>query len=336
MNRILALVVVLVLVVAAFAGWHVYEFLTVAPETPGREAVIRVEQGMNTEQVAQVLYKEGVVRDPLGFKLLARFSKLESKVKAGEYQLSTGFTPQKVLDLLVSGQAILHKVVVPEGLTMRQIARLVEQAGLGDTAGFERAAKDKELLAKYAIPADSGEGFLYPDTYSFTRKPGNDARQVVEAMFKQFGRHLAQAWPQGVPQGKALFEAVILASIVEKETGKAEERPKIAGVFLNRLNRKMLLQTDPTIIYGLGDRFDGNLKRSHLDDSKNRYNTYQHPGLPPGPICNPGLEALKAVAQPEEHELLYFVAKGDGSHYFSTTLEEHNRAVAKYQLRKGK
>ncbi len=346
MKRILSLFVLAVLAATGFAGWHVYEFLTTPPETPGREAFIRVDPGMNGEQVAQVLYKEGVIRDPLGFKLLARFSKMESKVKAGEYQLSTGLTPGKVLELLVNGQAILHKVVVPEGLTMRQIAKLVEQAGLGDAAAFERAAKDKELLAKYAIPADSGEGFLYPDTYAFTKKPGNDPRQVAEAMFKQFVRHLSQAWPpgaagetgQGPPQGKALLDAVILASIVEKETGKAEERPKIAGVFVNRLNRKMLLQTDPTIIYGLGDRFDGNLKRSHLDDPKNRYNTYQHPGLPPGPICNPGLEALKAVARPEEHDLLYFVAKGDGSgsHSFSATLEEHNRAVAKYQLHKGK
>lgn len=348
MRRILALVFLLVLAASAFAGWQAYRFLTVPPESPGREAVVRVEPGMNTEQVAQALYKEGVIRDPLGFKLLARFFKMEGRVKAGEYQLSTGFPPRKVLDLLVSGQAILHKVVVPEGLTMRQIARLVDQAGLGDVQSFDRAARDKDLLARYAIPAESAEGFLFPDTYAFTRKPGNDARQVVEAMLKQFTRHVALAWPQGPtqgpaqspaqgpPQGKALFEAVILASIVEKETGKAEERPRIAGVFVNRLNRKMLLQTDPTIIYGLGERFDGNLRRVHLDDPKNPYNTYQHPGLPPGPICNPGLEALKAAAQPEEHDLLYFVAKGDGTHQFSSSLEEHNRAVAKYQLHKGR
>ena len=225
---------------------------------------------------------------------------------------------------------------MPEGLTLRQIARLVEQAGLGTAESFDRAARDPELLARYAVPAQSAEGFLFPETYKFTRKPGNDARQVVEAMLRQFAKKAQEAWPKGPPQGRELFEAVTLASIVEKETGRPEERPRVAGVFVNRLARKMLLQTDPTIIYGLGERFDGNIRRTHLDDPRNPYNTYQHPGLPPGPICNPGLESLKAVAASEKHDFLYFVSKNDGSHQFSRTLDEHNSAVNRYQIRKGR
>lgn len=336
LRRALSLLVLLVLAAAGFALWQGHRFLTIPPESPGREVTIRVDQGMGFEQITGLLHKEGLITDPLGFKLLAKYTKQDGRLKAGEYLLSTGYTPQKVLDQLVSGQAILYRVSVPEGLTLRQIAKLAEQAGLGSADSFDKAARDKELLAKYAIPAPSAEGFLFPETYLFTKKPGNDARQVVEAMLAQFVKSSAKVWPSGAPEGKALFETVILASIVEKETGQAGERGRIAGVFANRMNKKMLLQTDPTIIYGLGEKFDGNLKRSHLDDPKNLYNTYQHPGLPPGPICNPGLEALKAAASPEAHDFLYFVARNDGTHQFSKTLDEHNAAVVKFQLRKGK
>jgi len=332
-KRLLALVVLLVLAVAAYAAWRGHQFLTTAPETPGRDITVVIEQGMGFDQITGLLYKEGVITDPLGFKLLAKYTKQDSRLKAGEYLLNTGQTPGKVLDMLVSGQAILYKVAVPEGLTLKQIARLTDQAGMGSVESFEKAARDKELLAKYGVPSDNAEGFLFPETYHFTKKPGNDARQVVEAMLGQFRKAVAKVWPSGAPAGKELFDAVILASIVEKETGQGGERAKIAGVFMNRLRLKMLLQTDPTIIYGLGDKFSGNLRRSHLDDPKNIYNTYQHPGLPPGPICNPGLESLKAAASPESHDYLYFVSKNDGTHYFSKSLDEHINAVNKYQRR---
>lgn len=326
----------LVVLAAGLAGWQAYEFLTTPAQTPGQETRVLIEPGASFDRVAASLYKAGVIRNPLYFGVLARVTNQGQRVKAGEYELSTGLTPDRVLALLVSGQAILHKVSVPEGLTMRQISRLVDQAGLGSVESFDRAVRDRALLDKYGVPSDNAEGFLFPDTYLFTRKPGNDARQVVEAMLRQFVRKLPEVWPGGPPKGKDLFDAVVLASVVEKETGKAEERARIAGVFVSRLEKKMLLQTDPTVIYGLGDRFDGNLKRSHLEDSANLYNTYQHPGLPPGPICNPGVESLKAAAQPERHEFLYFVSRGDGTHFFSRSLEEHNAAVGKYQLKKGR
>jgi len=335
-KRIIGVVALLFLTFAAFAAWRVHEFLTVPPEMPGREVTVTIEQGMNVDAIARLLHKESVVSDPLGFRLLARFTKRDMRLKAGQYLLNTGFTPAHVLDLLVSGQAILYKLTVPEGLTMRQIGKLVEAEGLGSVDSFDKACRDKELLAKYGIPAENAEGFLFPETYRFTKKQGNDARQVVEAMLAQFGRETAKIWPFGAPGGQELFETVTLASIVEKETGAAGERAKVAGVFANRLRLKMPLQTDPTIIYGLGDKYDGALHRSQLDDPANVYNTYQRPGLPPGPICNPGLRALTAAANPEQHDFLYFVSKNDGTHFFSKTLEEHNAAVAKYQLRREK
>lgn len=334
MKALILGLVLAILAGGAFASWRAYRFMNVPPESPGQEKTVLIEPGMTFAQIALALRRENVISSQLGFKILARVTEQGNKVKAGEYLLSTGLTPEKVLDLLVSGQAILYKVSVPEGLTMRQIAKLVEAAGLGSPESFERAASDQELLAKYHIPAQEAEGFLFPETYKFTRKPGNDARQVVEAMLRQFNRKIREAWNQDPPQGQELYQAVILASIVEKETAKPEERPRVAGVFMNRLAKKMLLQTDPTIIYGLGDQYDGNLHRAQIDDAKNPYNTYQHPGLPPGPICNPGLESLKAVAAPENNDLYYFVATGDGGHHFSKTLEEHNQAVAKYQLHK--
>lgn len=336
MKAVLAGVLALILAAGGFVAWQAHRFLTVPPQTPGQDRIVLVEQGMTFEQIAQLLRREDIITDPFAFRLLARHTGQGSRLKAGEYMLSTGLTPGRVLDLLESGQAILYRVSVPEGLTMRQIARLTEQAGLGTVESFDRAARDPDLLAKYGVPAPNAEGFLFPETYLFTRKPGNDARQVVEAMLRQFVRKAQEAWPQGPPRDRELFEAVTLASIVEKETARPEERPRVAGVFANRLARRMLLQTDPTIIYGLGERFDGNIRRTHLDDPGNPYNTYQHPGLPPGPICNPGLESLKAAAAPEKHDYLYFVSKNDGSHQFSKTLDEHSNAVNRYQIRKGR
>ena len=175
-------------------------------------------------------------------------------------------------------------------------------------------------------------GYLWPDTYLLPRPTTNDPRPVILAMLAQFK---AQAGPEfqraGLTDPALIHDVVTLASLIEKESARPEERATIAGVFANRLDRGMLLQCDPTIIYGLAQAFDGNLTRNHLRDSDNPYNSYRHSGLPPGPICSPGLEAIRAALNPEEHDLLFFVAKGNGSHHFSRTLEEHNRAVNRYQ-----
>jgi len=321
-------------VFAAAVALRVQRFLNVPPESPGREATICIEPGQSFEQTAKMLRNAGLISDEFKFRLLASYTGLGSKIRAGEFLLSTGFVPAKILDILANTPGILHRVSLPEGLTLRQTAKLVEEAGLGGAAAFEAAAADELLLAKYEIPAKTAEGFLFPQTYLFTRKPGNDPRYVVEAMLAEFRKQARTIWPDGAPAGKALLEAVTLASIVEKESALPAERPKVAGVFKNRLGKGMLLQTDPTVIYGLGEAYAGSLHRVQLDDPDNPYNTYKRPGLPPGPICSPGRESLLAASNPEKHGLYYFVAKKDGSHYFSATLDEHNEAVRRYQLNK--
>jgi len=240
----------------------------------------------------------------------------------------------RLLDYLTTAKGVQHKLSAPEGLTMRQIAQQAEAAGLCSVQAFLKAAHDPVLLKKYHIPTDSAEGFLFPNTYLFTRKRIDDGTYVVETMLKEFWRQADAVWPTGKPSGRQLLDMVTLASIVEKETGVDAERARVAGVFLNRLAKGMLLQTDPTIIYGLGSRFTGNLTRAHLEDSTNPYNTYIHRGLPPGPICSPGLKSLQAATAPEIHDFYYFVANGQGEHQFSRTLEEHNIAVNKYQRKR--
>jgi len=331
MIRTIVLGVLLVgLLVAGLVGYRAYEFLVVPPQTPGVTKTVFIEPGQSFDAVAAMLVAEGVLRDAAGFRLLAKFTEKGSRIKAGEFEVSTGWTPLRLLNYLTTAKGVQHKLAAPEGLTMRQIARLAEEAGLCTAEAFLKAARDPELLEKYHVPADTAEGFLFPNTYLFTRKRGDDGAYVVEAMLKEFWKQADAVWPTAKPTGRQLLSAVTLASIVEKETGVDAERPRVAGVFLNRLAKGMLLQTDPTIIYGLGDRFTGNLTRAHLDDPTNPYNTYTRPGLPPGPICSPGLKSLQAAAAPEIHDFYYFVANGQGAHQFSRTLSEHNIAVIKY------
>lgn len=332
---LLGFLIVLV-VLCGTVGYKAYEFLAVPPQTPGQNKIVLIEPGQNLDAVATMLVAEGVLRDAEGFKLLAKFLDKGGRVKAGEFEVSTGWTPQKLLDYLTTAKGVQHKLAAPEGLTMRQVARLAEDAGLCSAAAFLRATRDPELLKKYNIPAESAEGFLFPNTYLFTRKRGDDGTYVVEAMLKEFWKQADAVWPGDKPAGKQLLAFVTMASIVEKETGVDAERPRVAGVFANRLAKGMLLQTDPTIIYGLGEKFTGNLTRAHLEDAANPYNTYTRPGLPPGPICSPGLKSMQAVANPESHEFYYFVATGEGEHKFSKSLDEHINAVNKYQRGRGK
>ncbi|MBF0481004.1 MAG: endolytic transglycosylase MltG [Desulfovibrionaceae bacterium] len=319
---------------AATAVYRVQQFLNVPPETPGHEVTIVIEPGQSFEQTARTLRQAGLIADEFKFRLLALYTGLGSRIRAGEFLLNTGLVPAKILDILANTPGVLHRLSVPEGLTLRQTAKLVEEAGLGSAVSFESAAADAQLLAKYDIAAKTAEGFLFPQTYMLTRKPGGDTRYVVEAMLAEFRKQAKAIWPDAAPAGKALVETVILASIVEKESALPSERPKVAGVFKNRLAKGMLLQTDPTVIYGLGEAYDGSLHRAQLDDPANPYNTYKRPGLPPGPICSPGRESLAAASNPEKHALYYFVSRKDGSHYFSATLDEHNDAVRRFQLNK--
>lgn len=342
--RLLAAACLLLLLGAGWIGWQVRAFLNTPPEAVGREVVFVAPPGAALLDLADPLRRQGLVTDAGRFRLLvkvtARLEKSRLAVKTGEYALRTDWTPERVLRELTQGKVLLRRVQIAEGLNWRQVGRLAEAAGVVDFASFAEAVRDPELLRKYGVPFPTAEGFLFPETYLLPRALDNDARPVVEAMLKEFRRRIDPLLASLEGQGgagrdpDALRRLVVLASLVEKETAAPEERARVAGVYAARLEKSMPLQCDPTVIYGLGDSFDGNLRRRDLDDETNLYNTYRHAGLPPGPICSPGEPSLRAAAAPERHDFLYFVAKEDGTHHFSQTLVEHNQAVRKYQLGK--
>ncbi len=317
---------------SAYIAVKAVTFLRVPPETPGQEIFITVEPGATFYEVAEDLHAKGLIRNVQYFRLLARWKKALGSIQAGEFSLNTGWLPQRILETLVSGQPILYKLAIREGLTWWETAKIVEEAGYADVEDFARVIRDKDLLARHKVPFDTAEGFLFPETYLLKRPGKKDARPIVELLLKTFWERAAKVWDKGEVNATELGRTVILASMVEKETGVASERPRVAGVYVARLARNMLMQCDPTVIYGLGTAFDGNLTQKHLQDAANPYNTYRRAGLPPGPICSPGLASLKAAALPEVHDYLYFVSRNDGTHYFSKNLAEHNRAVREYQL----
>jgi UPF0755 protein len=314
---------------ALYAAWQFVE----TPLDPAVNAttVFRVETGENLLTVSRRLEQEGLVRHGEAFRFYGRLRKLP--LQAGEFELSAAMSPKRILEELAFGRPILYRLHFAEGLTMREVARAVEESGLSTAERFLKACRDRDFLRSRGVNATDAEGYLFPETYFFPRIPDQDPYPILQKLLEAFRANVADL-PQAADPAE-LHRMVILASLVEKETAVPSERGTVAGVYANRLRIGMLLQCDPTIIYGLGESFDGNLKRSHLRDASNPYNTYVHPGLPPGPICSPGRAALQAASAPEEHKLLYFVARPDGSHHFSRTLREHNNAVIKYQ-RKGR
>lgn len=318
------------------AGAAIETFLGPLERAPGKDAVVLIKPGATLPAIARQLEADGLIKNSYAFLALAKWQGHTNGPRAGEFLLNSAWSPREILRVITTTGGILHKVVVREGLPWWAAAKLFEAEGLADAAGFERALRDPALLAKYAIPGQSAEGYLFPETYQLSRGFVDGAPAVVEAMLKEFARQTQKLWPAGPPAPDELRRVVILASLVERETGDPAERARIAGVFANRLAKNMRLQCDPTTIYGLGPSFDGDLKRAHLEDRSNPYNTYANAGLPPGPICSPGLESLRAALNPEPHDYIYFVAKGDGSHEFSRTLDEHNRAVTRYQRHRDK
>ena len=262
---------------------------------------------------------------------MIRFKGAARRIKAGEYQLSTGLRPGELLDKIVRGEVLLHQITFPEGYTLKQMAALLEARGLASTDKFMTAATDPAFVNGLSIPASSLEGYLFPDTYKFARNLSVES--ILRSFVTRFNQHFGPAQEERARQlGFTRHQVVILASVVEKETAVPEERPLIAGVFLNRLKKRIRLQSDPTVIYGL-NKFDGNLTRAHLS-TDTPYNTYTRRGLPVGPICNPGAESIQAVLNPATTPYLYFVAKKDGTHHFSTSLAEHNSAVLRHQRRR--
>lgn len=331
-KRVLLLSGLPVLLLVAFLSLRFILFLSRPAEKGGQEQVVFVKEGLSLREVAQDLENRKIISSRVLFMLYARGMGYSTKIKAGEYALSAGMTPSEILEKLAKGLVIAYPVTIPEGYTREQIAELLSQKGITAPEEFLSLTKDKGLLNRYGISGPSLEGYLFPDTYLFSRYA--HAGAVIDTMIKHFHQKVAPFRERVNELGMEMSEVVTLASIVEKETGKADERPLIASVFLNRLRLGMRLESDPTVIYGIPD-FDGNLKKKHLTETS-PYNTYVISGLPPGPIANPGLDSIKAVLFPAETKYLYFVSKNDGSHHFSTTLPEHNRAVQIYQKSRGR
>lgn len=330
MKRLLAAVVALVLV--GVGAWHGMLERWEAPlQIEEGGLPLMIERGDSLRSVTDRLQASGVVRYPYLLLAYGRWTSLDQTIKRGEYLIPPGTTAGQLLNILSAGDVVQYQLTLPEGITLAQaVSILHEQPALERTLS---GAQDERLLALVA-PHTAPEGLFLPETYRYERSDSDFS--VLQRAHRALLDTLARAWAdrdEGVPY-ETPYEALIMASIIERETGLGEERGQIAGVFTRRLKRGMLLQTDPTIIYGLGSTFDGNLRRSHLQDATNRYNTYRHRGLPPTPIALPGKAAIHAALHPEPGKTLYFVARGDGGHQFSETLAEHNKAVRKYQLKR--
>lgn len=326
MRRLLVGLLLLVVAAAGGMGLWFWSYLATAPA--GRdEVVVVIPRGTGVRGIGAILAARGVLADDIRYLVLVHFTGLTSRLKAGEYSIPAGLTPPQVLQLLATGATLRHQVTVPEGLTVEQVAQIFADGGWLQRDRFIELARDSGFIRTLGIETDHLEGYLFPETYTLLRQE-TDAGSVLRLMTAQFQRVWAQVRPTEAG-GMTRHQLVTLASIVEKETGVAEERPLIARVFLNRLGRGMRLQSDPTVIYGIPN-FNGNLTRTDLQQAT-PYNTYVIPGLPPGPICNPGRAALEAVLRPAESNALYFVSRNDGTHVFSSNLADHNHAVRTYQ-----
>lgn len=329
MLRGLLAVTCLVAIGLAAAGWTAWQQWQQALAIPEEGYALIIEPGDSLADVAARLAQDGVYGHPRLLRLYGRWSGLDQSVKRGEYRVPAGTTPTNLLVLLSRGQVVTYTVTLPEGITL---ARAIEILADQPVLKSELNGPDDQRLLQMAAQFPSPEGWFFPDSYQYER--GASDWEILQRAHVAMQRVLAEEWRKradGLPYDTP-YEALIMASIVERETGLPEERAEIAGVFVRRLQRRMRLQTDPTIIYGLGPDFDGNLRRSHLRDRENPYNTYRHWGLPPTPIALPGRAAIHAALHPQPGDTLFFVARGDGGHHFSVTLAEHEQAVRKYQL----
>ncbi|MFW2403176.1 MAG: endolytic transglycosylase MltG [Gammaproteobacteria bacterium] len=337
MIRRLLIAVLLIAAAAAGATWWFNASLDERLAVPEAGYALEIRRGSSLTSIADELSAAGIVTHPRLVSWYGRLTGEAERVQAGEYRLEPGVTARSLLQQLVSGQVVLHALTILEGWTVRELLiALAENPAIEHTLGVETP---EELAQALDLDAPHAEGWFFPDTYRFPR--GTTDREVLMVAHDLMRQKLAETWAARAPDTNLAtpYEALILASIVERESALASERPQVAGVFTRRLERGMRLQTDPTVIYGLGSDFDGNLTRRHLK-TDTPYNTYTRSGLPPTPIALPGEGALLAAVNPDDGRTLYFVATGrdDGSHVFTETLEEHNAAVARYlaELRRRK
>lgn len=317
------MIVVPLLVVGAIGG---YASILFTKTYTGPDKTFVVRTGDTFGKINQRLYQEGLISDKRLFHYYAKYKNVLTKFRAGDFTIPRGSNMAQVLDTLVYGQPNLKSITIPEGKNMYEIAKLLEAQGITNEKDFLEAVQHPDLISKLEIQANSLEGYLFPETYRFA--PNTPAKLVAKSMIDLF-----------VERTKSLdfkhsflsrHQIVILASVVEKETGAKFERPMIAGVFTNRLKKRMRLQSDPTTVYGIWGRYKGNIRKADLLEIT-PYNTYKIPALPAGPISNPSLEAIQAVLAPEDHDFLYFVSKNDGTHVFSKTYKDHEKAVDDFQ-----
>ena len=326
--KIISLAVLIVLILGASAALGVYYYINVIPSVSG-DKVLVIPRGKGLRNISALLEEEGVIGSRSLFITYVIGKGWQDRLKAGEYEFKKGDTMAKVALKLAVGDVIVHKVTVPEGLTVRETAELLGRNGVLDPDEFLTATRDPEILDSLPGRSVTGiEGYLFPDTYSFTK--GVTSAEFVRMMLSRFNKVYKSL--DGLKNRVNLTdnEIITLASIIEKETGTATERPLVSAVFHNRLKLGMRLESDPTVIYGMGEDFDGNLTKNDLN-TMTEYNTYLVKGLPPGPISNPGRESIIAALSPAPVDYIYFVSRGDGTHYFSESYQDHLRAVSEYQ-----
>ena len=332
--KILLLLVLLGLGLACWLAWRDFQRFADTPLALQEAELIDFPRGASFSSIVDELRSRQFSNEPrVYWKLLSRQMQIASRLQAGEYRLEPGTTPRQLMSMLAQGKVVQHHFTIVEGWTFRQLRlALAKEAGLKqELPGLDAAT----VAHRLGIETDNPEGWFLPETYAWVR--GDSDLGVLRHAHEAMQRALEQRWPgrdPGVPV-KSIYEALILASIVEKETGVDSERAQIAGVFARRMQIGMRLQTDPSVVYGLGETYDGNIRRRDLD-TDTPYNTYTRGGLPPTPIALPGLAAIDAVLHPAAGNALYFVALGDGSgrHEFSNSLDEHNRAVRRYLIRR--
>ena len=331
MQRLIGLVILLASLALGWFWMGYQTFLETPLHVPAQGLVLQVDKGANLRQLAHRLTQQGVLQNGDMLYWHARWYDQARRIRAGEFLVPPGTTPAGLLDILIAGKTIAYRLTLVEGWNFRQVLQAVRNDPVLEHT--LDTMEPKAVMARLGFPGIDPEGRFFPDTYVFPR--GTTDVDFLQRAYHRMQRELTQAWADRAPDVavKTPYEALILASIVEKEASVPEERAQIAGVFSRRLKRGMKLQTDPTVIYGMGDRYQGNIRRSDLREDT-PYNTYVHTGLPPTPICTPGREAIDAALHPAPGKALYFVANGGGRHVFSDTLEQHNAAVRKYQLKR--
>ncbi len=309
--------------------FDLYNFAHRAGSQPAK--LIVIEPGSSLKKIASTLQKHKLISSSQRFIILNRIRQSSTQLKAGEYRIQAAASPLQIIETLKQGRVYQRQVSIPEGFTLNQIGARLQAAGICPKNKFKQFISSPTILKRWQTPGPNLEGYLFPSTYSYSRQ--TSCQQILELMLKTGQKQFQQLAVNSSDNPLNQHQTLTLASLIQKEAGNNDEMPIISSVFHNRLQRKMRLASDPTTIYALGEKFDGNLRRRDLRHPS-PYNTYRHRGLPPGPICSPGNAAIKAALNPAATDYLYFVSRNNGQHQFSRTLKEHNQAVRKYQLKR--